>query len=138
MTALWPPYHFTLVVDDVPRAMEDLTRLFGIQWTRVQADGLFAYSLQGPPYLELLKRVDGTIHDSTGLHHVGVWVDDPQEESNRLASLGAPLEFVRRDSEGRWLPGCFHKTADGLRIELVTIGTSGPKLIHLLSGRDYE
>ena len=56
MPIAFPPYHVTMVVDDVKAAMADMTRLFGLQWAPLQGDGLFTYSLQGPPYLELLKR----------------------------------------------------------------------------------
>ncbi|MBV9843350.1 MAG: VOC family protein [Sphingomonadaceae bacterium] len=137
MAAIVPPYHFTLVVEDVPAAMADLTRLLGLSWAPIQGDDLFTYSLQGPPYLELLKRRDDTIFDKTGLHHIGIWVDDMATESERLEQLGCEPELVRRDEEGRVLPGCFHKTRDGLRLELVQIGNSGPKLARMLNGGDY-
>ena len=113
MPIAFPPYHVTMIVDDVEATMADLTRLFGLRWAALQFDGLFTYSLQGPPYIELLKRRDGTIFDTTGLHHVG------------------------RDDDGNVLPGCFFRTRDGMRVELVQIGTSGPRLLRMLAGGDY-
>lgn len=137
MPIAFPPYHVTMIVDDVEGAMADLSRLFGLQWAALQFDGLFTYSLQGPPYIELLRRRDGTIFDKVGLHHVGVWVDDVNAEAARLEAEGCEPELVHRDEDGNVLPGCFFKTRDGLRVELVQIGTSGPRLLRMLAGGDY-
>ena len=103
MPIAFPPYHVTMVVDDVKAAMADMTRLFGLQWAPLQGDGLFTYSLQGPPYLELLKRRDDTIFDTAGLHHIGLWVDDVNAEAARLEAEGCEAEFVHRDAQGNVL-----------------------------------
>lgn len=137
MPISFPPYHVTLIVEDVEAAMNDLSRLFGLKWANLQGGGLFTYSLHGPPYLELLKRRDGTIFDKAGLHHVGLWTDDVNAEAERLEAEGADPERVERDGEGNVLPGCFFRTRDGLRVELVQIGTSGPRLLRMLAGGDY-
>lgn len=137
MPIAFPPYHMTMVVDDVPAAMADLSRLFGLQWAALQGGGLFTYSLQGPPYLELLKRRDGTIFDTAGLHHMGLWVDDLNAEAARLEAEGCEPELVNRDEAGNVQPGCFFRTRDGMRVELVQIGTSGPRLLRMLAGGDY-
>ena len=137
MPIAFPPYHVTMVVDDVKAAMADMTRLFGLQWAPLQGDGLFTYSLQGPPYLELLKRRDDTLFDTAGLHHIGLWVDDVNAEAARLEAEGCEAEFVHRDAQGNVLPGCFFRTRDGMRVELVQIGTSGPRLLRMLAGGNY-
>ncbi|MBV9995386.1 MAG: VOC family protein [Caulobacteraceae bacterium] len=137
MASIMPAYHVSIVVEDVPAAMEDLTRLLGLTWAPLQGDALFAYSLQGPPYIELIKRRDGGLFDKLGLHHLGIWVDDMRGESARLESLGSTLEFVAKDADGAWLPGCFHQTRDHIRLELVQIGSSGPKLARMLNGGEY-
>lgn len=138
MPATFPPYHVTMIVDDVEAAMTEMTQLFGLQWARLQAGGLFTYSLQGPPYLELLKRREGTIFDTAGLHHIGLWVDDVNAEAARLEAEGCEPELVVRDEDGNIKPGCFFRTATGLRVELVQIGTSGPRLVRMLAGGDYS
>ena len=137
MPIAFPPYHVTMIVDDVEATMADLTRLFGLRWAALQFDGLFTYSLQGPPYIELLKRRDGTIFDTAGLHHVGLWVDDVNAEAARLEAEGCEPELVNRDDDGNVLPGCFFRTRDGMCVELVQIGTSGPRLLRMLAGGDY-
>lgn len=137
MPTSFPPYHVTMVVEDVETAMAEMARLFGVQWAKLQGGGLFTYSLQGPPYLELLKRREGTIFDTAGLHHIGLWVDDMNAEATRLEAEGCVPELVVRDEEGNIKPGCFFRTAAGLRLELVQIGTSGPRLLRMLAGSDY-
>jgi catechol 2,3-dioxygenase-like lactoylglutathione lyase family enzyme len=137
MSMIMPAYHISLVVEDVAAAMDDLSKLLGLTWAPIQGGDIFTYSLQGPPYLELVKRRDGTNCDKTGLHHIGVWVDDMRSESERMEAQGSPLESVYKDADGNWLGACFHVTRDNLRLELVQIGTSGPKLLHLLTKGEY-
>ncbi len=139
MALLMPGYHISLVVEDVPEAMEQLGSLLGLEWSPVmnRDDVTFAYSKQGPPYLELLNQRPGTPAEQLGLNHIGVWVDDMHKESERLEALGCPLEAVNTGPDGEWSGGCFHMTESGLRVELVQIGSSGPKLLHLLGGGKY-
>jgi Glyoxalase/Bleomycin resistance protein/Dioxygenase superfamily len=134
-----PGYHISLVVEDVPEAMEELGKLLGLEWSPVMEMGetKFVYSKQGPPYLEMVERQPGTMFGELGLNHLGVWVDDMRVESDRMAELGCPLESVSKGPDGEWLGGCFHSTSAGLRVELVQIGTSGPKLLRFLGGGDY-
>jgi hypothetical protein len=151
MTLLTPGYHFAVVVPDLPAACEELSRALGLtwartQWRRVQSetpdgrvaiDVTFVYSLQGPPYLELLEQRPGTIFGEVGLHHMGVWSDDPRAESARLEECGCPWVSVNVDDAGEWTSGLFHELACGLRVEVVDIGASGPKLLRYLAGGDY-
>ena len=73
-----------------------------------------------------------------GLHHIGVWSDDPSGESARLESLGWPREAVGVAPDGSWAGALFHRGTGGLRVEVVNIATSGPKLIRYLAGGDYS
>lgn len=151
MALITPPYHFGLVVPDVERAKDEITRALGLSWAKTQhrevltdsaagrraVDVCFAYSLEGPPYLELLERRDDSIFDHVGLHHIGVWSDDPSAESARLSGEGWPRESVNVTPDGTWTSGLFHAGDCGLRVEVVDIDTSGPRLAQYLAGGDY-
>jgi hypothetical protein len=151
MALVAPPYHFGVVVDDLDRACAELGEALHLTWAGVQRrtstmdtpDGLvevdvaFAYSLQGPPYLELLERRDGSPFDTVGLHHIGVWAEDGAAESDRLGDLGLPRVAVGVRPDGSRGGGCFHVAQCGLRVEVVDIARSGPALVRYLSGGDY-
>lgn len=151
MAALMPPYHVGIVVADLDAATLQLTEAFGVDWLTpcegrgcqllrgelVPVDSRFVYSAAGPPYLELLEQRPGTVWADLGLHHIGLWVDDMRAESDRLAALDIPLEAVGTTADGTWTAGCYHRTADGLRLELVDIAKSGPRLIHYRNGGPY-
>jgi len=151
MALITPPYHFGLVVPDLQHAKDDLTRALGLSWARTQqrealtdsaagrraVEMSFTYSLEGPPYLELLERCDDSIFDRVGLHHIGVWSDDPAAESARLDDEGWPRESVNVTPDGTWTSALFHTGDCGLRIEVVDIARSGPRLARYLAGGDY-
>lgn len=148
MAILNPGYHIALVVDDLDEAMADLTRTIGLDWhepfigsSHLEVDGelveagpRLTFSRQGPPYLELLQRKPNTIWAQTGLHHMGFWTDDVTTESARLESQDARLEASGAQPDGTRTSFCYHRTASGLRVELVDIGRAGPKLTRYLSG----
>jgi len=146
-----PPYHFGIVVDDVEQAQRELGEALHLTWASVQrrtstmetsagtapVDVCFVYSLEGPPYLELIERRDGSVFDQVGLHHIGMWSDDRAAESDRLGALGLPREAVGVRPDGTRGGGCYHLASCGLRVEVVDIGRSGPALVRYLSGGDY-
>ncbi|MEV4870753.1 VOC family protein [Streptomyces syringium] len=148
MPVVVPDYHLGVVVTDLDRAMAELTDLLGVRWLspvrsgnqitdgRPTGDGpMMTFSAQGPPYLELLELVPGSIWSTPGMHHVGYWAADAPAESARLAEAGSPLEAAAVVLAGDTEPGVFyHRTTDGLLLELVEMGRGGPALAHYLSG----
>jgi hypothetical protein len=150
MTVVNPPFHVGLVVADLETGMDQLARALGLSWARVQrrtivmeapgepvgVDVAYVYSLNGPPYLELIEQRPGTVFAQPGLHHLGLWTNDPHGESDRLGDLGCPRETVIVGPDGNWAGGLFH-TVDALRVELVDIARSGPRLVNYLGGGDY-
>src|SRR5215471_6500826 len=151
MTILPQPYHICLVVPDVREAQAEITRALGVTWAKlrrpkVRMSGVrgvveveidVVYTFEGPPYLELIEQTPGTLFEKAGLHHLGVWTDDPHAESARLESEGWPCESVNLKPDGSGAGGLFHTGTCGLRLEVVDIGTSGPKLLRYLAGGDY-
>jgi hypothetical protein len=84
-----------------------------------------AWSLQGPPHIELAEVADsGALpylwpsrgHDH--VEHVGYWVDDLAGASALLEQLGFPLEATPAGDDTRPLGFCYHRTPSGARIEL--------------------
>jgi hypothetical protein len=140
-----------VVVESVEQAQSELTAALGLTWNRVQRravrldspDGLietamiYTYSTQGPPYLELIEQQPGTPFGQLGLHHMAVWSDDPKESSRHFEELGWPRETVSLAPDGSWAGGLFHVLSGGLRIEVVDIAKSGPKLARYVNGGDY-
>ncbi|WP_378738412.1 VOC family protein [Nocardia brasiliensis] len=150
MPTLLPSYHVGIVVADLARAMAEFGKL-GVEWhapvkqnSDVFVDGAtvtitpwMVYSKQGPPYLELLEQVPGTIWAETGLHHLGLWADNVPQESQRLSDEGLPL-LVSAHENTADAPFCYHLTADGVRLELIDIGRAGPGNAVYLSGAADE
>ncbi|MFF3226510.1 VOC family protein [Nocardia suismassiliense] len=146
MPTMLPNYHVGIVVADLRQAMSELSKI-GFEWhapvrnnSEVQTDDAprtitpwMAYSKQGPPYLELLEQMPGTIWAETGLHHLGVWADDVVAESERLTAAGIPLLNAQHDNN-TGAPTRYHQTFDGVRFELMDIGRTGPGLATYLSG----
>jgi hypothetical protein len=124
-------FHVGLVVEDVVSAMEELTRVLGLGWRgriegvsimrrgtqerRVPVDAV--YSIEGPPYVELIRALPGTVWTSPGLHHFGYWAQDVSATAARLEGAGVPevAGFVR---DGQLL-GTYHRSASGPYIELI-------------------
>ncbi|MEV6557456.1 VOC family protein [Nocardia sp. NPDC051756] len=146
MPIMQPAYHLGIVVADLEQAMAELGKI-GLDWhapirnnSDVFADGKtvnvtpwMSYSKQGPPYLELLEQVPGTIWAETGLHHLGVWSDDVTAESRRLTADGIPQLIASHDNNAGAAIN-YHQTSDGVRLELMDIGRVGPGLALYLSG----
>jgi len=151
VTLVSPPFHVGMVVPDLATAMEEIGEVLGVTWGLVQrrtlemetTDGsaqfdiAYAYSRTGPPYLEVIEQCPGSVFEKVGLHHIGVWTDHPAGESVRLDSMGWPRETVIIGPDGAWGGGLFHCGAAGVRVELVDIARSGPRLVNYLGGGDY-
>ena len=84
----------------------------------------YTYSAEGPQHIELLEGPAGTFWDGTvspGAHHVGVWADDVQAETDRLVSLGWTLVGAQQDPGAGAGVGMFTylRPPSGLIVELV-------------------
>ncbi|ADU00354.1 MULTISPECIES: VOC family protein [Mycolicibacterium] len=128
-------YHVGHVVPELVSAMESLADAMQITWAPpfemrsgfVRPDGSaddqivrLAFSMSGPPYLELIEVVpaaDSIFAEPTlgGMHHVGYyaqrWRDDAarlQDEGWELERTGAGVAFLR-------------DPRSGLRVEVVSV-----------------
>ena len=112
-------FHLGVRVVDLDAAMEELGAALDVRWASPRTHDAqpiwtpergfqkvplrFCYSVEGPLHIELLESSGGSFWDGSdapGNHHVGVWVDDVDAETDRLISLGWSLEACRNDPNG--------------------------------------
>lgn len=152
LTALSPAaidnlYHVGHLVPDLRAAMDSLGRRLQVTWappfempTGFEAPdgatddrvGRFAYSTQGPPFLELIEVITDPASifaepSAGGFHHVGVYADRWRDEVERLTDDGMALE---RTGSG---VAFVRDPATGFRIEVVSF-KGRPFLDRILSG----
>ena len=131
-------FHVGIIVPDIEQGMAEIARRFGASWPRppgsasvrvrtragVQVlNSRFAYTAEGPPYIELIEAVPGTVWEAgagSRIHHLGAFVDDLDAEIERLTAEGAELELASVDEDGaRVLGVSYVNSALGVRLELL-------------------
>lgn len=133
-------FHVGVRVPDLDRAMEEIGTGWGVSWAEPREnpgqalwtpDGgaqeihlKYTYSAEGPQHIELLEGPAGTFWDGRqqpGTHHVGVWADDVQAETDRLMSAGWTLVGAQHDPGAGDGVGAFTylQPPSGLIVELV-------------------
>jgi catechol 2,3-dioxygenase-like lactoylglutathione lyase family enzyme len=136
-------FHVGVRVPDLDVAMEELGDSLGLIWSETRENpaqslwtpstGLqhiqlrYTYSAQGPQHVELLEGAAGSFWDGNdrgGAHHLGVWVDDVDAESDRLIAAGWTLVGAQNDPAGDAGYGLFTylQPPSGLIVELVSTG----------------
>lgn len=125
-----PFFHVGMVVEDLEVAMAELSLALDIKW-RTPHESRYGdwtikvvYSLDGPPFLELIQGEAGGPWDTgqgSRLDHIGYYSEDVVAESERLAAAGLPVDFDPA-TVGRGGGFCYHRTvAAGARIEIVSV-----------------
>jgi glyoxalase/bleomycin resistance protein/dioxygenase superfamily protein len=123
-------WHIGLAVPDLVRGMDDVGRAFDIGWrpiheraTTVQDEAgvphdvvcRFTFSATAPFAIEIWQAIPGTplaTPDSGILHHIGYWVDDLQQEAERLEGnsytcfMSGPSLAIHRGPGGLMLEPC--------------------------------
>lgn len=129
-------YHVGLVVPDVGAAMTQYGEALGFTWSAVgdttldvlvdgearQARIAATYSLEGPPYLELVEERSGDVWaaGALGLQHVGLWTDDLEGSVTRLEAAGLSGRVRHLPQEGQPALFSYHDGGLGLWWELVS------------------
>jgi hypothetical protein len=129
-------YHVGVVVPDVRAAMDSYSAAFGFTWSRVgdttldvlvdgrprEARIAATYSMEGPPYLELVEERSGAVWaaDALGLQHVGFWTDDLEGSIARLDAAGLPGRVRHVPRAGHPALFSYHDGGAGLWWELVS------------------
>ncbi len=130
--------HTALAVADLDKAMSVYGNTIGLTWARPQQRAIsirvaagdltteirFTYSRQGPPHLELIEGAADTIWAPvSGLHHIGLWSHQLEIDAARLEHRGMALEVAGLSRSGEQPSGfTYHRSAHGLRVELVDAG----------------
>lgn len=145
-------YHFAYVVDDVRETMAVMEEAFGIRWAKVlegsrgpvhhhqlgvlDVPTVIAFSMDGPPHIELIERRPGTLWDvpGTGLHHAGLWVSDVASASDRLAGLGMPLIAHGTRPDGSMGRNAFHEDGSGALVEILAESLQEPFRVWMSGG----
>jgi hypothetical protein len=122
-----PFFQAGIVVPDLERAMQELTDALDVHWAKPverQFEGSplrMVFSLDGPPYLELVEGPPGSPWEATDgprLDHLGYWSEDLVADRDRLAAGGFGVEAYVPPAGGVGY-GYFRAPATGLRIELI-------------------
>ena len=132
-------FHIGIRVPNIYQAMEEMGKSLNITWTEVvESPGQriwtpehgqqevplkFVYSCEGPQHLELLEGTKGSFWDGSedsGVHHLGVWVDDVKGETERLLTLGWDLLGSARSPEEGYASMAYLAPPSGTIVELVT------------------
>ena len=124
-------FHMAMAVPDIERAMASMGQALSLEWTSIReidmrietSTGAYTtpmravYSLQGPPYMELVSGQSGTFFasaDGPKLHHAGLIVEDWESEVARLQSLGLTLHGTSSGSVA------FFTTDFGFNLEVMS------------------
>jgi catechol 2,3-dioxygenase-like lactoylglutathione lyase family enzyme len=120
-----PYFHVGILVRDVEAARADFTARLGVQFEAVHSQQIatgettrFCYSLQGPPYLELVEMTgtgSWSAQQPEGFHHIGL--SDPGV-AGRCAAFGDGVDLIAPGKDGSPLvvltpPEALH----GVRVE---------------------
>ena len=120
-----PFFHVGILVRDLEAARADFAAMLGLEFEPVHGHQIatgettrFCYSLQGPPYLELVEMTgtgSWSPEQPEGFHHIGV--SDPSVPA-RCAAFGSGVDLIAPGADGSPLvaltpPEALH----GVRVE---------------------
>ena len=124
-----PFFQAGIAVPDLDRAMQELTDALDVHWAEpvertFEGSRLrMVFSLDGPPYIELIEGPPGSpwdVSDGPRLDHLGFWSDDLAADRDRLDADGLGVEVYVPAASGVAY-GYFRGPATGLRIKLTDL-----------------
>jgi catechol 2,3-dioxygenase-like lactoylglutathione lyase family enzyme len=102
-----PHFHVGILVRDVDAARADFTAKLGVEFEPVHSHPIatgettrFCYSLQGPPYLELVEMTgtgSWSPDQPEGFHHIGV---SDLSVPNRCTAFGGRVDVIAPGENG--------------------------------------
>jgi catechol 2,3-dioxygenase-like lactoylglutathione lyase family enzyme len=134
-----PFFHVGILVKDVEAARADFTAKLGVEFEPVHSHQIatgettrFCYSLQGPPYLELVEMTgtgSWSAGQPEGFHHIGI--SDPSVPA-RCAAFGDQVDLIASAEDGAprvilTQPEALH----GIRVEYFDAGVAAYFLQYL-------
>ncbi|MFN0096019.1 MAG: VOC family protein [Dehalococcoidia bacterium] len=144
-------FHIGIIVPDMSRGMSDIARRFGCEFpdprqanvtvryrgTESQVAVKFAYSIQGPPYIELIESVPGTVWEAPSgsrIHHLGVFCDNIEDEIAKLQKDGFQYEAASLGPDGSMQGAQYINSETLVRLELIR-GETREGFLKMLSTR---
>lgn len=148
-----PAFHSGYIVRDLSEGMERLTDALGLTWAAVESHDFpvrqdraevpypirFTYSVQGPPYVELVEGASGSPWHTTDvlrMHHLGFWSDDVTEDAARLVAAGFPVVAQGVGASDTTPRFSYNGWSGEVLLELVT-SRSRPAMARWLAGGSY-
>lgn len=150
-------FHIGLLVHDIEAAKANMASLLGVNFGPTESYDLdlsyggqvvptevvFSFSLEGPPFLELIKSQDNDgpfgRDKGEGLHHMAVWDDDVEARIREVTGgLQAEATIKERDDAcllAAYLPS---ERCCGARVELVHRKPGVPGFTVDLPGTHHE
>ena len=136
-----PFFHVGILVRDVEAARADFTAKLGVEFEPVHTQPIatgettrFCYSLQGPPYLELVEMTgtgSWSAAQPEGFHHIGL--SDPSVPA-RCRAFGDQVDLIAPDEDGAPRVALTHPEAlHGIRVEYFDAGVAAYFLQYLSS-----
>ena len=134
-----PFFHVGILVRDVEAARADFTAKLGVEFEPTRSQQIatgettrFCYSLQGPPYLELVEMTgtgSWSAGQPEGFHHIGL--SDPSVPG-RCAAFGDEVDLIAPGEDGAprvvlTRPEALH----GVRVEYFDAGVAAYFLRYL-------
>ena len=138
LAVLGPPGHIGIVVADLDEAMSTMSPVAG-RFRKLPTDAAgvpietsdgiaivdlrVAYSIAGPPFIELIRGVAGSFWDRRAapyVHHLGYWIPAREMESTSAKLSGIGLRLLARRPHGSGeIPRIIYHAYGDVRIELV-------------------
>ncbi len=146
-------YHWGIVARDFEATCAELAVVCGLTWATpmrrrfdlrqphgvTEVDFRLTYSVEGPPYYEILEASPGTVWDPSvagGVHHLGFWSADVAADAARLVAAGYPCGATAAAPDGRPAGFSYHRLESGLWVELVDIARK-PAYEHWIAGGEF-
>jgi hypothetical protein len=136
-----PFFHVGFVVRDLSTAMDELSTVLGTRWRpivearvpfvgeegEVEIDVRTVYSTGGPPAIELIEAVPGSVLAGSGemsFHHLGVWTEDLERSSGDLTRSGWPCAATVAGADGKPNRFTLQQTPHGFFVELFDVAAA--------------
>ena len=132
-----PFFQVGIIVQDIEASMKELSDAQGVQWGEVanrkyqQWEFKRVFSLQGPPFIELIEGPPGSPWDASKgsrIDHLQWWSKDMEADTKRMekAGLSVDIDGVNNSpivgEDGKKKPGIyryFNAPKTGMRLELI-------------------
>lgn len=148
---LAPFFHVGLIVPELGQAQRDLTSTLGLSWASkqrrempilvngetVRRDISFVYSIEGPPYIELIGANEPPWNATDGLHHMGIWSEDIVADMQALIAARYTVAATGLNRKGHSSGFAYLNSPTGILLELVD--TRGKQSFdRWLSGGEFD